>query len=154
MTSLLNEPTLFGDLINPFCCSSNPDCLTCMRTKLRATCVVVFVQEGSNWELGSYQGELPQDAAEAEFYGMLVAKVPHILMAKPDGVLLRTDREITDMFQNYGIFIGKSLVAAQFKLGKYEGVRLAWRDQTDPFSKDDLYAIQCQGKCPTGCGPC
>ena len=145
---------LFGELDSPFCCSINPDCLNCMRTKLKASCIVVFVKTEEGWQLGSFQGEIPEDAAEALFYGMLRSSVPQVLANYPSGLLLKTDREIDEFCPQLHILFGKSVLAATVMLGEFKGIRLAWRDQSESFSFDELAEIQCTGNCPPGCRPC
>lgn len=151
MAFLANKFAQFGDVVNPFCCRNRPDCLTCMKLKLNATCVAVFVKDDSSWCLSAYQGDLPQDAAEVEFYGMLKDRVPHVLFEQPEGTILCSDKDITEMFPKVEILLGRAIIASRFKLGTYEGVRLAWRDQSQPFSRKEKEAIECGGQCPDGC---
>lgn len=146
------KSTRFGELEIPFDACNRPDCLNCMRTKLRATCVVVFVKADGIWELGSFQADIPQDAAEAIFYGMLRNKVPQTIADLPSGILLSNSPEISQAFPHLGILADKSIVAARVMLGEFQGVRLAWRDQNDAFSPEELLAIRCSGSCPEGCG--
>lgn len=145
--------TVFGELVEELCCNKDPDCLRCMRLKLRAESVVIFVRIGDNWEVGSYQSDIPREAAEAEFYALLKEHVPQTLNHYPRGLRLLDNKEILQVFPKAIRFLGKSIISAPYKLGNYEGYRLAWRDQSDPFSAQELDIIQCQGLCPSGCGP-
>ncbi len=129
-----------------------PDCLRCMRKKLEAIGVVVFFREGDAWRLGNYQAEKPSDAAEVDFYCMLRDSVPEIITSYPSGLILSEPRSVEQVFGSVGrLFDNHSVLAAAVSKGEFSGVRLAWRDSAQPFSREDLRIIQCFGLCPEGC---
>ena len=137
-----SETSLFGD----------PDCLRCMRRKLRATGVVVFFRRGDEWLLGNFEGDKPQDAAETDFECMLQFGVPQALEVHQNGIVLADDRAIQSVLgKAASLLLGNCVIAAPVHRGGSVGLRLAWRDQSDPFSGEELRIVQCEGLCPSGC---
>lgn len=139
---------------DPFC--RDPDCLRCMRQKLKALGLVVFFREADAadaWRIGNFQGDKPQEAAQAEFEYMLKCGVPEII-AKRGSFILTNAQDIKVTFPKLKEFFkGCSLIAAHVKGGESSGVRLAWRENSEPFSEKDLEIIRCSGNCPSGCEP-
>ena len=132
----------------------DPDCLRCMRKKLRATGIAVFFQSEEGWRLSSYQGERPSEAAEIEAYSLLAKGVPEAVARAEKGLVLVGDEAILAALPGaQGLFSGQSIVAAQVRIDNFSGVRIAWRDCVEPFDALDLATIQCVGNCPPGCCP-
>jgi hypothetical protein len=130
----------------------DPDCLKCMRKKLRATALAVFFRDGAGWRIGSFQGDKPASSAEVEFYAMLQSGVPEIIYASADGLFINDDRALREHFPSLiPLLSGSSVIAAVVKRQQLEGVRIAWRDNSDPFEAKDLDTIRCDGNCPDGC---
>ena len=130
-------------------CLQDPDCLSCLRQKLRAISVVVFFKEKKEWRVGAYQADKPQEDAEIDFYCMLKAHVPENVFNEKNGLLLNDVAAIGTRFGALGDFLkGNCLIGAPVRCGPVVGARLAWRDASDPFSAADLELIRCSGKCP------
>ena len=132
-----------------------PDCLRCMRKKLRATSIVVFFQNpDKSWRLADFQGDKPMDVVEAEFQYMLKTKMPEIVLQHGKTFFLNGKEAISRIFPKLGnLFEDQSIIAAPVKYETSFGVRIAWRDEQDVFSDEDLKTLECVGKCPEGCGP-
>lgn len=129
----------------------DPDCIRCLRQSLRATQIVVFFRENEHWRIGSFQGDRPSPDAEVDFFSMLRGGVPETVEAQGDAFILSDDKSIENMFGSVNdLLCGNSVIAAPVRLGNLTGVRLAWRDDSDPFSEEDLALIKCLGKCPEG----
>lgn len=126
---------------------NTPDCLRCLRRKLLATCVVVFEKLDNGWSIFAYQGDTPSDAAEAEFYGMISERVPDRIYSKDKGFTLNTDAEIKACFPSMVKLLGHAIVATKIKAKSFEGVRMAWRDQSQPFQQSELEKVFCRGIC-------
>ena len=128
---------------------TDPQCLRCLRMKLRATCVAVFLREESGWRLAGYESDKPADAAEVEFYSILKANLPEQLWAATDGILIN---EAHSMRAHVGalkeLFKGQALIAAPVHPQGASGVRLAWRDASDPFGVEELESLRCFQECP------
>jgi hypothetical protein len=132
----------------------DPDCLKCLRSKLKADGVVVFFApdaQQQEWRIGNFQGLRPRSAAEVDFEIMLANRVPEIVTSNPEGVLVCDDLTLESLFPAMAyLWKGKSLVAA--RVTRLRGVRLAWRDdETEPFTADDLKTLECFGQCPRDC---
>ena len=137
---------------NEVCELRDPDCLKCMRKKLDAVSVGVFFRDQGSWRLAAYQSEKPQEDAEVEFYCMLSSGVPEIVSAYPSGLILSDGQSIEQVFGPIkNLLAGRSVIAAPVSKGDSAGVRIAWRDAANPFSREDLRIIQCFGDCPDGC---
>lgn len=137
------DKSLFGD----------PDCVRCMRKKLRATGVVVFFKTGHDWHLGNFEGDKPSAAAQTDFECMLRFGVPQSLEPFEGGIVIPDDQTLSGTLGKAASLLeGCCVIAAPVHRGHSVGVRLAWRDQTDPFTAQELDIIHCEGLCPTGCG--
>lgn len=131
---------------------ADPDCIRCLRTKLRAVGAVVFFREQDGWRLDKFQGEKPYEDSEAEFQYLLAAGVPDNVVSLGESIILSDDKQIAAAFPRSGqLLFGHSVIAAQVHHGETSGVRLAWRDIQDPFTQADLEVIECVGSCPPGC---
>lgn len=116
--------------------------------------MVVFFRSEDGWRLASYQGDKPQSDAEIEFYCMLREGVPEVVEAYEEGLLLTDNRAIETTLPGVkGLLAGTSVIAARVSIGSFYGVRIAWRDSSDPFTEEELAIIQCVGNCPQGCEP-
>ncbi len=132
--------------------TGDPDCLKCLRQKLRALCVVVFFRKQDSWVLDNFQGDKPAEAAEAEFQYMLKLGIPETALKLGKVAVLNGAKEIADTFPGVqSLFEGFSLITATVQRGESLGVRLAWREQEDPFTEEDSKTIECFGDCPKGC---
>ncbi len=138
--SKLNDPALL---------LQDPNCITCLRKKLRAISVVVFFQEYNNWRIGGYQSDKPLEDAEIDFYCMLKSNIPNEIIKHERGLLLSDANLISKLFGNFAnLFKDSCLIGAPVRCDKITGARLAWRDNSEPFSESDLQIIRCTGKCP------
>lgn len=127
----------------------DPNCLDCLRKKLSAIGVAVFTRKDNDWVVADFQGERPHADAEIDFYCMLQQGVPETIAAYPSGVLLADESTITSVMGSASsLFVNRSVVAAPVASGSFSGIRLAWRDASNPFSQADLQTIQCFGICP------
>lgn len=127
----------------------DPDCILCLRKKLRAISVVVFFKEGDSWRIGGYQSDKPREDAEIDFYCLLNSNIPEEILDHKDGLILSEIEEISDLFESFAsMFQRCSLIGAPVSCGEVFGARLAWRDSSEPFSESDLSLIRCSGKCP------
>lgn len=152
---------------NDNCCSSSesvdspeqailcdPDCMSCLREKLRALCVIVFFRIEDGWRIGGFQGDRPLRDAEVHAYALLTEGVPELVASHEEGFILSNKQSISDVFGSVGnLFDGCSVLAAPVRRGRSRGVRLAWRDAKDPFTEVELETIRCFGECPHGCEP-
>lgn len=137
---------------DPFC--RDPDCLRCLRRKLRAVGVAVFFRSPEGWRIGNYQGDKPSAAAEVEFECLLRARVPDVVAAHSRGLILCGEEELQAKFGSVSkLFRSCSVIAAHVQGGESSGVRLAWRDDSEPYEEEDLATIKCSGECPDGCQP-
>ena len=131
---------------------TDPDCIRCLRKKLRATGVAVFFKKEFGWILDNFEGDKPGEAAEAEFQYMLKAGIPDTLLKQENGLILPDQEAIAAVLpQISGLFEGSCLIATPVRRGPSLGVRLAWRDSLDPFTTADLKTIECLGECPENC---
>ncbi len=131
---------------------AEPDCLKCMRKKLNATSVVVFFCDAGTWRVSSYQSEKPASDAEIDFYCLLNAGIPQVISSHPEGLILPDDRALAQVFgQSANLLSGNAVIAAPVTGNSMAGVRLAWRDNSSPFTEDDLVTVHCVGDCPPDC---
>lgn len=131
---------------------SDPDCLRCLRLKLNAICVAVFYREGEGWRLGDFQGDKPRSAAEAEFMHMLRVGLPEAIAKRGRGFILVDERDVETAFPALtGLFLNSTVIASAVCGGEAPGVRIAWRDKSEPFTDADLEIIHCLGNCPDEC---
>lgn len=129
----------------------DPDCLNCLRRKLKAISVAVFINGEDGWCLSDYQGEKPSGDAEIDFFCMLEQRVPEVIAAHPDGLVIVTQEQMDQTLnQAKELFCGYSIVAAPVNRGSFTGVRLALRDALDPFTEQDLETVRCFGLCDEG----
>lgn len=128
-----------------------PNCLRCLRTKLEAIGVVVFVKDQDSWLLNAFQGDVPEDVAEVMFYGMIKLGVPEKIFAQGRDFVLSDNAQIQEMFPQVETFRDTSLIAARVAYGEFKGVRVAWREQSRPYSEKDLGTVNCVGECPEAC---
>lgn len=120
-----------------------------MRIKLRATAVAVFLKEETGWQLAGYESDKPSDAAEVEFYSILKAGLPEQLWAMTDGILINDAHSMRSRVGSLReLFKGQVLIAAPVHPPGATGVRLAWREETDPFTMEELEALRCFQDCP------
>ena len=130
----------------------DPDCLKCLRKKLQALCLVVFYRDADGWRLGGYQGDRPSAEAEVDFVYMLKEGLPELVAAHPGGLVLNDDMSIGDHIGKFRALLGgKAVIASAVNFPGLPGLRLAWRDQSEPFTTAELQALQCEGNCPEGC---
>ena len=128
---------------------SDPQCIRCLRMKLRATCVAVFLKSESEWRLAGYESDKPSDAAEVEFGAILRANLPEQLWAETDGILINDPHSMrarVDVLKE--LFKEQVLIAAPVHPPGMNGVRLALRDASDPFGVDELEMLRCYQNCP------
>jgi hypothetical protein len=124
-----------------------------MHLKLKTTSVVVFFcDKDINWRIGDFQTEKPREIAETEAYSLLSNGIPQIIADSKSGMLLNSNAEIAQALPGIGKMLDDhSVICAAVERGNSQGVRIAWRDRSQPFSSADLSYIQCQGECPDGC---
>ena len=129
---------------------TDPQCIRCLRMKLRATCVAVFLKNDQNvWQTAGFESDKPAEAAEVEFYSILKAGLPEQFWAETDGILINEAHSLRARVGSLKeIFKGCALIAAPVHPQGRSGVRLAWREDTDPFSMEELEILRCFQDCP------
>lgn len=139
-----------NSLLNPL----DPNCLRCLRLKLKALAVGVFFKEGDNWRLGSFEGDKPSCAAEVEFDSLIKLGVPALVANHPAGLILNDNAAIAAMFPTaQGLFQDQAVIAAPIHFEQLSGIRIAWRSAATPFQKTELETLLCFSQCPPGCEP-
>ena len=131
---------------------TDPDCAKCLRKKLDADSVAVFFCGKEGWRISSFQGDRPSSTVEVEFQAMVKAGVPGIIASKDHGILANSDSEVAEYFpQLASLFPRSAIIGCRVNLGSLIGVRLATRNNSHPFSDEDLNTLQCYSECPEGC---
>ncbi|MDD2941713.1 MAG: hypothetical protein PHC51_01990 [bacterium] len=141
------------------CCENNsdssstiPDCLRCLKMKLRADSLAVFLLLDSGWILEAFEGNIPEEAAETFFTGLLHAGLPEKLYQHQEGLIVEDESALSQLLDSTSSLLNESsLIASPFRYDEVEGVRLALRDIRDPFSRSELEIISCSSICPPGC---
>ena len=83
---------------------------------------------------------------------MLKAGVPDAILENGQSFILTNADEIASVFpQVTKVLEGYTVIASPVQHNKTVGVRIAWRDQAEPFTEADLTALRCHGDCPDGC---
>jgi hypothetical protein len=125
-----------------------------LRKKLDALGVVVFYRENNVWRLGNFQAELPGAEAEVHFQYMLTAGFPDELIKHKDGLCFGMAEQAQKFFPKLsGFFADKTLLAARTNYAGLPGVRIAWRDESSPYTAADLNVLRCFADCPKDCKP-
>lgn len=134
---------------DPLLALQDPDCLLCLRRKLRAISVMVFFKEEGGWRIGAYQGEKPQEDADIDSYCLLNSPLPEEIFKRQEGLVLNSEKQLAQISSRLAGFLeGHCVLGAPVRCQSVEGVRLAWRDAAEPFSAADLELIRCSGNCP------
>lgn len=130
----------------------SPDCIRCLRKKLKAVGVVVFFSMDETWYVGDYEADIPSSDAEFQFGYMLKLDIPGIINEAGKGLILNTDEEIQRKFHGIDtLFQGYALLGVKTKYSGLEGIRLAWRPLGEPFTQAELDSLECFGDCPVDC---
>ena len=133
--------------------ATDPDCVRCLRKKVSALGVVVFFEDGGQWRIGNFESDSPREDAEVSFHSMLRSGLPTLVAGCEKGILFRGDADLRAQVPALaGLLSGCSVIGAPVRVGEKHGVRVAWREQREPFSAEDLNTLQCFSRCPDGCG--
>ncbi|NMC62009.1 MAG: hypothetical protein GYA55_02450 [SAR324 cluster bacterium] len=130
-----------------------PDCIRCLRKKLNALGVAAFYMKDGEWMLSDFESDIPRE--DAEFQGTYLLKIglPQIIANAENGLLLTGTESIQNSIPGINSLMnGTSIIGARTVFAGLGGVRFAWREDSQPFSSDELKILECFGECPPGCG--
>jgi hypothetical protein len=127
---------------------SDPNCVGCLRKELDAVGVAVFFKEDSGWRISDYQSDKPEEDAEIEAVCMLRGGVPEAALALGASFRLTTASAVADAFPDAkGLFDGSTVVGVQIEIDGRHGLRIAWRDISEPFTDDEIESAKCPKLC-------
>ena len=133
-----------------------PNCVCCLQKKLCAQGAVTFFKDqNGSWRVGTFEGNRPSESVEVDLYCMLEADVPETILKQQCGFILSNEDAIRSLFPGAeNLFKGYSIIASPIQYQELRGVRIAWREISNPFRAEELRIIECIGLCPNGCAPC
>ena len=131
----------------------SPDCIKCLRRKLDALGIVVFCKlDDFSWHVADFESDTPSEDSEFQFNYMISIGLPSIIDSAEDAFVLNGNSEIQAKFPGINALLsGTSIVAGRVKFNGSVGVRIAWRDASQPFGMSDIEALQCFGQCADDC---
>lgn len=148
----MSASSSFNALLNPVAFQT-PDCIRCLRRKLKAVGVASFFLKDGVWVLSDYEDSLPSADAEFRVCYMLKLNMPQIVADTENGMILNTARDLAKVVPRVNhLFDDCALIGVRTVFAGLGGVRIAWRQNDEPFTQEELDVLACFGDCPKDCG--